>query len=89
MSFLKHFTKIVSFYDMKRREKLNIPKTPERELVKEFYRLSKINWGVDDGFYPLGSCTMKYNPRINEKIASMDQFKFLHPAFSRTCSGST
>ncbi|MFZ8802893.1 MAG: aminomethyl-transferring glycine dehydrogenase subunit GcvPB [Candidatus Calescibacterium sp.] len=88
MSFLKHPTKIVSFYDMKRREKLNIPKTPERELVKEFYRLSKINWGVDDGFYPLGSCTMKYNPRINEKVASMDQFKFLHPAFPELAQGA-
>lgn len=70
------------------REKLDIKKLPERELVKEVYRLSKVNWGVDDGFYPLGSCTMKYNPRINEKIASFPEFAWSHPVFVDLYQGS-
>ncbi|MCS7214339.1 MAG: aminomethyl-transferring glycine dehydrogenase subunit GcvPB [Candidatus Calescibacterium sp.] len=73
---------------MKFREKLNIPKIPERELVKEVYKLSKINWGVDDGFYPLGSCTMKYNPRINERIASFPEFCWGHPLLADLYEGS-
>ncbi len=73
---------------MRRREKLEIDKVPERELVKDIYRLSKINWGVDDGFYPLGSCTMKYNPRINERIASFPEFQWLHPDFPELSQGA-
>lgn len=73
---------------MKFRENLDIKKVPERELVKEVYKLSKINWGVDDGFYPLGSCTMKYNPRINEKIASFLEFAFCHPVFPEIYQGA-
>ncbi len=70
------------------RERLNIMKVPERELVKELYRLSKVNWGVDDGFYPLGSCTMKYNPRINERLASLPEFSWSHPIFWELYQGS-
>ncbi len=73
---------------MQKREKIDIEKVPERELVKELYTASKANWGVDDGFYPLGSCTMKYNPRINEKIASFREFTFLHPLYEEFAQGA-
>ncbi|MCP4049484.1 MAG: glycine dehydrogenase subunit 2 [bacterium] len=56
-----------------------LPEVSEVELVRHYTRLSKMNYGVDDGFYPLGSCTMKYNPKVNEDIASMDGFLELHP----------
>ncbi len=71
-----------------KRGSLKIEHVPESELVREFYHLSKINWGIDDGFYPLGSCTMKYNPRINEKIASLPGFCFLHPLFTENAQGA-
>ncbi|RLE20084.1 MAG: aminomethyl-transferring glycine dehydrogenase subunit GcvPB, partial [Acidobacteria bacterium] len=60
----------------------SVPKLPdlsEVEVVRHFTRLSKLNYGVDDGFYPLGSCTMKHNPKINEVVASLDGFKWSHP----------
>lgn len=56
------------------------PQVSEPEMVRHFTRLSQKNVGVDDCFYPLGSCTMKYNPRMNEKIAAMKGFANLHPA---------
>jgi glycine dehydrogenase subunit 2 len=49
------------------------------QLVRHFTRLSQRNFGVDTHFYPLGSCTMKYNPKINEKVAALDGFANLHP----------
>ena len=52
---------------------------PEFELVRHFTELSTRNFGVDTGFYPLGSCTMKYNPRINERLAALPGFARLHP----------
>ncbi len=51
----------------------------EVDVIRHFTRLSKYNYGVDDGLYPLGSCTMKYNPRINEKMASLSRFTQAHP----------
>lgn len=57
----------------------DLPDLSEIEVVRHFTRLSKLNYGVDDGFYPLGSCTMKHNPKINEVIASLDGFKWSHP----------
>lgn len=54
----------------------------ERELTKYYMRLSQLNYSVDTHFYPLGSCTMKYNPKINEVVASMGCFLFLHPLLS-------
>lgn len=56
-----------------------IPQLSEVEVVRHYTRLSKLNYGVDDGFYPLGSCTMKHNPKVNELIAGMDGFKWSHP----------
>ena len=44
------------------------PELSEQDVVRHFTRLSYLNYGVDKGFYPLGSCTMKYNPKVNEKI---------------------
>ncbi len=56
-----------------------IPSVSEPVVVRHYTELSKTNFGVDDGFYPLGSCTMKYNPRINEVLAGLPGFTDLHP----------
>ncbi|MCS7098406.1 MAG: aminomethyl-transferring glycine dehydrogenase subunit GcvPB [Candidatus Methanomethyliaceae archaeon] len=61
------------------REELNLPELSQIEVVRHFTRLSQMNWGVDLGPYPLGSCTMKYNPRINEDLAWLDEVQWLHP----------
>ncbi|MFV2072638.1 MAG: aminomethyl-transferring glycine dehydrogenase subunit GcvPB [Thermoanaerobaculales bacterium] len=57
----------------------HFPDLGEMEVVQHFHRLSQLNFAVDEGLYPLGSCTMKYNPRINEKIARLPGFTSLHP----------
>ncbi|MDD3890331.1 MAG: aminomethyl-transferring glycine dehydrogenase subunit GcvPB [Syntrophomonadaceae bacterium] len=62
-----------------RQEELNLPELSEIETVRHFTELSHQAYGVDDGFYPLGSCTMKYNPKINEWAASLPGFTGLHP----------
>ncbi len=51
----------------------------EREVIKHFTKLSEMNYHVDKGMYPLGSCTMKYNPKVSEDIASFNEFQGLHP----------
>ncbi len=56
-----------------------LPEVSELEVVRHYTRLSQWNFGVDTGFYPLGSCTMKYNPKINEDIARLDGFTTIHP----------
>jgi glycine dehydrogenase subunit 2 len=56
-----------------------LPSVTEVDVIRHFTRLSKWNYGVDDGFYPLGSCTMKHNPRINEKVAALSGFADTHP----------
>ncbi len=61
------------------REELPLPSVTEPQVVRHFARLAKRNVGIDDLFYPLGSCTMKYNPRVNELVASMPGFAALHP----------
>nr|MDO8083231.1 aminomethyl-transferring glycine dehydrogenase subunit GcvPB [Candidatus Sigynarchaeum springense] len=58
---------------------LEIPDVPEVELVRHYIDLSRKNYGIDNGIYPLGSCTMKYNPKIHESIASMPGFRDIHP----------
>lgn len=55
------------------------PEIGEGEILRHYTRLSDANFGVDNGFYPLGSCTMKYNPRVNEVTARLDGFANLHP----------
>lgn len=56
-----------------------LPELSELDIVRHFTELSKKNFGVDDGFYPLGSCTMKYNPRVTERISRYPGFAYLHP----------
>ncbi|PIE74838.1 MAG: glycine dehydrogenase (aminomethyl-transferring) [Deltaproteobacteria bacterium] len=57
----------------------DFPELSEVDVVRHFTRLSTWNFGVDTGMYPLGSCTMKYNPKLNEKTASMEGFAYCHP----------
>ena len=61
------------------RQNLDLPDLPEREVVKHFTNLSQMNFGVDNGMYPLGSCTMKYNPKICDEISSWDTVSDIHP----------
>lgn len=64
---------------LRRSEEANLPEVSELDVVRHYTNLSNMNFGVDTGFYPLGSCTMKYNPKINEEMAAMSGFKTLHP----------
>ncbi|ASJ10094.1 glycine dehydrogenase (aminomethyl-transferring) [Thermococcus sp. P6] len=64
---------------LKRKSPLNLPELSEPEVVKHYTRLSEMNYGVDSGIYPLGSCTMKYNPKINEEIAGHPKVAYVHP----------
>ncbi|MBQ2583353.1 MAG: aminomethyl-transferring glycine dehydrogenase subunit GcvPB [Erysipelotrichaceae bacterium] len=62
-----------------RKTKAHLPQMSEVDLGRHYTELAKQTHGVNDGFYPLGSCTMKYNPRIDEEMASLDGFTQLHP----------
>ncbi|OGF46269.1 MAG: glycine dehydrogenase (aminomethyl-transferring) [Candidatus Firestonebacteria bacterium RIFOXYC2_FULL_39_67] len=62
-----------------RRNLTNLPEVSELQIVRHYTNLSKRNIGVDGNFYPLGSCTMKYNPKVNEDIAALPGFAKLHP----------
>jgi len=61
------------------RQELPLPELYEVDVVRHFTRLSQLNHSIDTGFYPLGSCTMKYNPKINEETARLPGFAFTHP----------
>ena len=61
------------------KEEADLPEVSEVDVVRHYTLLSNKNYGVDTGFYPLGSCTMKYNPKINEDMSSLDCFANLHP----------
>ena len=65
--------------NLTRGEKAELPEVSELDVVRHYTNLSMKNFGVDTGFYPLGSCTMKYNPKINEEVAAMPAFTRLHP----------
>lgn len=67
--------------DLRREDIPDFPEVSETEIVRHFTRLSQLNYCVDKGFYPLGSCTMKYNPKINEKIANLEGFTEIHPLY--------
>lgn len=56
-----------------------LPQVSELDCVRHYTNLSQLNFGVESGFYPLGSCTMKYNPKINDELATLDGFSSLHP----------
>ncbi|MCC7435277.1 MAG: aminomethyl-transferring glycine dehydrogenase subunit GcvPB [Methanoregulaceae archaeon] len=62
-----------------RRKSLRLPEIGELDAIRHFTNLSQINYGIETGFYPLGSCTMKYNPKINEKTAGLTGFAYSHP----------
>ncbi len=61
------------------REELPLPEMYEPDVIRHFTRLSQLNHAIDIGFYPLGSCTMKYNPKINEEVARLPGFSAVHP----------
>lgn len=65
--------------ELKRKEEIGLPQVTESDVIRHFTHLSKKNFSVDTGFYPLGSCSMKYNPKINEEIARRNEFADLHP----------
>lgn len=65
--------------ELRRKEDAALPECDEMTVVRHYTNLSADNFGVDNGFYPLGSCTMKYNPKINEEVAALPQFANLHP----------
>jgi glycine dehydrogenase subunit 2 len=65
--------------NMKRTAPPGLPELSEVEVVRHFMRLSEMNYGVDSGLYPLGSCTMKYNPKINEQLAGLPTLSMLNP----------
>ena len=60
-------------------EEVDLPEVAEVDLIRHYTQLSKRNFGVDVGFYPLGSCTMKYNPKVNEEAAKLPGYTALHP----------
>ena len=69
----------------------------QNEVIRYFVGLSRLNYSIDTGFYPLGSCTMKYNPKVNEDVARFAGFAHVHPhqpaesiarARSRSCTSS-
>ena len=62
-----------------RKEEAALPECDEPTVVRHYTNLSANNFGVDNGFYPLGSCTMKYNPKLNEEVSALPQFTGLHP----------
>ncbi|HVM16241.1 MAG TPA: aminomethyl-transferring glycine dehydrogenase subunit GcvPB [Gaiellaceae bacterium] len=65
--------------ELRRSSPPRLPELSEPELVRHFTELTTRNFGIDTGFYPLGSCTMKYNPRVNERVVSLPGFRDLHP----------
>ena len=61
------------------RDELDFPEVSENEIVRYFSTLSQLNFSIDHNFYPLGSCTMKYNPKVNDEIAALPGFADIHP----------
>ena len=62
-----------------RRRELDLPEMSQNEVIRYFVGLSRLNYSIDTGFYPLGSCTMKYNPKVNEDVARLAGFAHVHP----------
>jgi glycine dehydrogenase subunit 2 len=65
--------------NLKRKTSLRLPYLKEQDVVRHFDRLGRKNYSVDFGFYPLGSCTMKFNPKLNEELSFLEEFTSLHP----------
>lgn len=75
--------------ELRRKDDARLPECDELTVVRHYTNHSENNFGVDNGFYPLGSCTMKYNPAINEEVATMPEFANLHPLQpAETCQGA-
>jgi len=64
---------------LERQGPIGLPGLSEPQVVRHFTRLSQKNYAIDSGLYPLGSCTMKHNPRLNEKLARLPGFADIHP----------
>src|SRR4051794_1120928 len=64
---------------LSRKVPAGLPEVSEPEAIRHYVRLSQLNFSIDTQFYPLGSCTMKHNPKINERVASLPGFASLHP----------
>ncbi len=75
--------------EQRRARPLGLPELSELEVIRHFVNLSHLNYAVDTGFYPLGSCTMKYNPKINEWAARLPGFAALHPLAPDTLAQGT
>jgi glycine dehydrogenase subunit 2 len=65
--------------ELKREKKADLPEVSEFDVVRHYTNVSQKNFGVETGFYPLGSCTMKYNPKINDELATLPGFANIHP----------
>jgi glycine dehydrogenase subunit 2 len=65
--------------ELRREDPPRLPEISEPELVRHFTALADRTFGIDTGFYPLGSCTMKHNPRVNERVVMLPGFRDLHP----------
>ena len=76
----------VELGDFARTTELNLPEVSENDLSRHYTKLAKRAHGVNDGFYPLGSCTMKYNPKLNEEVASLNGFNSIHPLTPETAA---
>lgn len=75
--------------EFKRKSQLGLPNVSELEALRHYKALSDRNFCIEKGFYPLGSCTMKYNPKVNELLASLDGFVNLHPLVEDSdCQGA-
>ena len=61
--------------EFKRKKELNLPQVSETEISRHYTKLAGRTFGVNNGFYPLGSCTMKYNPKINNEMAGLADFQ--------------
>ena len=72
-----------------RKGEIGLPQMSELEVLRHYKELSDKNFCIEKGFYPLGSCTMKYNPKVNELLANLDGFSNLHPlAADEDCQGA-
>ncbi|OIO01082.1 MAG: glycine dehydrogenase (aminomethyl-transferring) [Elusimicrobia bacterium CG_4_10_14_0_2_um_filter_56_8] len=74
---------------LRRKSPPRLPELSEFDVVRHYTRLSRLNFSVDTHFYPLGSCTMKYNPRFNEEAAALEGFAALHPLAHDSCAQGT
>ncbi|MDT8287353.1 MAG: aminomethyl-transferring glycine dehydrogenase subunit GcvPB, partial [Elusimicrobiales bacterium] len=75
--------------ELRRKDRPKLPEMSEFDVIRHYTRLSRLNFSVDTHFYPLGSCTMKYNPRFNEEAAALEGFANLHPLAHDNCAQGT